>query len=222
MDKQLFPLINAKWTSPALDSFMATLSCLPVWILPMIVAVALVIVLGGFRARAMLVVLAVVVPVLDMGVSDTIKNLVNRARPREAKAGVRVVDLQQARPRILAVFKPAVVRITKAPTVASNGTPTGHSFPSGHVINTFGAATVISLFYRRRGPLAFIVAALVGYSRIYTGAHWPSDVVVTAFMGIGATLLLVAVLELAWRTLGGRVLPRIHARHPGLLEEAAA
>ncbi len=183
MDKQLFPLINAKWTSPALDSFMATMSCLPVWILPMIVALALALVLGGFRARAMLVVLAIVIPVMDAGVSDTIKKLVNRPRPREAKAGVRVVDLQQATPRFLAVFKPATVRVTKA----QPDSPSGHSFPSGHVINTFSAAMVISLFYRRRGPLAFIVAALVGYSRVYTGAHWPSDVVVTAFLGIGAT-----------------------------------
>lgn len=217
MDKQLFPLINLKWTSPALDSFMAALSCLPVWI-PFIVAGALAVaVCGGFKARAMLVVLALVIPVLDAGISDTIKKTINRPRPREAMPGVRVVDLKPGALRILSAFKPATVRVTTAKDVA----PTGHSFPSGHTINTFGAATVIALFYKRRGPLCFIAAALVGYSRIYTGAHWPSDVVVTAFLGIGAAFLLVAALELAWRKLGGRLMPRVFESHPGLLEEPA-
>lgn len=217
MDKQLFPLINLKWTSPALDSFMAALSCLPAWA-PFFAAGALAVaVCGGFKARAMLVVLALVIAVLDMGVSDTIKKAANRPRPRESMAGVRVVDLKPGTLRILSAFKPAVVRVTTAKDVV----PQGHSFPSGHVINTFGAATVITLFYKRRGLLCFIPAALVAYSRIYTGAHWPGDVVVTAFLGIGCAFLLVAALELAWRKLGGRLMPRVFEGHPGLLEEPA-
>lgn len=217
MDQKLFSLINAKWTSPALDSFMAALSSLPAWAPLIVLAVALAAVRGGFRARAMLVVLAVVIAVMDMGVSDTIKKIVNRPRPREAQAGVRVVDLQPGALRILSAFKPAVVTRSKAP----DEPPAGHSFPSGHAINTFSAATVLTLFYKRRGLLAFIPAALVGYSRIYTGAHWPSDVLVSAFLGVGATLLLVIVLELAWRKLGGRLMPRVFSNHPCLLEEAA-
>ena len=218
MDQKLFPLINVKWTGPALDSFMALLSSLAAWAPLIVLVAALVAVRGGFRARAMLVVLGLVIAVMDMGVSDTIKRTVNRPRPREMMEGVRVVDLQPGTPRLLSVFKPAAVHLSPFPTQ----NPTGHSFPSGHVINTFSAATVLTLFYKRRGLLCFIPAALVGWSRIYTGAHWPVDVLISAFIGLGGALLLVTAMELAWRKFGGRLMPRIFSSHPCLLEEAAA
>jgi undecaprenyl-diphosphatase len=218
MDQKLLFLINSRWTSPALDSFMATMSCMAAWAPLLAVAGILLAVKGGFKARAMLVALGIVIAMMDMGVSDTIKKIVHRARPRESMEGVRVVDLQPGMLRFLSVFKPAAVYLSAPPPA----NPTGHSFPSGHTINTFGAATVLTLFYKRRGLLAFIPAVLVGYSRIYVGAHWPSDVLTTAFIGIGATLLLMAALDLAWRKFGGSLMPGVFANHPALLEEAAA
>lgn len=200
-----------------MDSFMATLSCLEVWLPLIFIIAAVAAVRGGFRTRAMLVVLALVIAVMDAGVSDTIKKIVNRPRPREAQEGVRVVDLQPGAPRFLSVSKPADVHLSQAPEEPA----TGHSFPSGHTINTFSVATVLTLFYKKRGLWCFIPAALVGYSRIYTGAHWPSDVLVSAFLGVGTTLLLVIALELAWRKFGGHLMPRAYSKHPGLLEEAA-
>jgi undecaprenyl-diphosphatase len=218
MDQKLLFLINDQWTSPALDSFMATLSCFAAWAPLLIIVVAVAAVRGGFKARTMLVVLGIVIAVMDVGVSDTIKKIVHRPRPREARAGVRVVDLQPGTLRFLSIFEPAAVYLSPEP--AEN--PMGHSFPSGHAINNFGVATVLTLFYKRRGLLWFIPAALVAYSRVYVGAHWPSDVFVSAFLGTGAALLLVATLELAWRKFGGSLMPGVFANHPHLLEEAAA
>ena len=217
MDQKLLFLINDKWTSPALDSFMATLSCMAAWAPLLVIVAALVAVKGGFKARTMLVVLGIVIVVMDAGVSDTLKKIVHRPRPREALENVRVLDLQPGTLRFLSIFKPVALYLSPRPVA----NPTGHSFPSGHTINCFSAATVLTLFYKRRGLLAFIPAALVGYSRVYTGAHWPSDVLATAFLGVGAALLLVVALEWTWRKFGGRLMPRIFASHPSLLEEAA-
>lgn len=196
---------------------MATLSCFAAWVPLLVILGVLAWVRGGFRARATMVVLLIVVAVMDMGFSAALKRIVGRARPREAKEGVRVVDLQPGTIRTLSVFKPAVV----FPSPAPPDHPTGHSFPSSHTVNNFSAATVLTLFYRKRGWLYFIPAALVGYSRIYVGAHWPSDVIGSIFIAILASLALVALLAWAWRKFGARLMPVTFAAHPQLLEEAA-
>ncbi|MGB8355728.1 MAG: phosphatase PAP2 family protein, partial [Chthoniobacteraceae bacterium] len=215
--KLLF-LINRDWTSPALDSFMATLSCFAAWVPFAIIAIVLLWVFGGFKARAMLLSLAVVIAVSNTVVSDTIKKIVNRPRPRDSVSGLRVVDLQPSALRFLSIFKPPVV----TPSAPGSSDLPGHSFPSGHTINNFSAAMVFTLFYRRRGWLYFIPAALVAYSRIYVGAHWPGDVVTSAFLGMGVTLLVVSVLEWAWRKYAARWMPALHALHPSLLEGTPA
>jgi undecaprenyl-diphosphatase len=84
-------------------------------------------------------------------------------------------------------------------------------------MNTISVALVTACFYRRRGWLAFIPALLVAWSRIYTGSHWPTDIVISLLLGLGSTLLLLCSLEWLWRRLGARALPAIHKAHPSLL-----
>jgi len=84
-------------------------------------------------------------------------------------------------------------------------------------VNTIAVALVTACFYRRYGWLSFIPALLVAYSRIYTGSHWPSDVITSIFLGLGTTLLMLVLLAWLWRTKGGRILPKIHQQHPELL-----
>lgn len=66
-----------------------------------------------------------------------------------------------------------------------------NSFPSGHAVFSFMTATVIG--YRRpwrwKAPL-FSVALLVGYARVYMGAHYPLDVAAGAMVGIFAGLVV--------------------------------
>jgi undecaprenyl-diphosphatase len=59
-----------------------------------------------------------------------------------------------------------------------------NSFPSGHSNTAFAAATLLALSFGGMYWLAFGMAGIVGYSRIYLGAHFPSDVVAGALLGI--------------------------------------
>jgi len=66
-----------------------------------------------------------------------------------------------------------------------------NSFPSGHATTVFALAAALSLFFPRwRLPLVGF-AAVVGLSRIIVGAHYLSDVMAGAYVGIMTVFLLV-------------------------------
>ena len=213
MDQQIFFLINRTCAHPSLDALMAVLSCWDLWWPFLIVAVAWIWLAGGFRARMMLVAAIVAVGITDGLVVNSIKHAVGRTRPKDMLEGARSLDLAKAKPRFLALAKPLKSRLTPPGKILERG----NSFPSGHTANNFAVATVVFLFYRRRGWLAFVPAALVGYSRMYVGAHWPTDVAASCVLGTLLGILVVRGLAWLWQKFGGRLLPHLHSVHPELL-----
>jgi undecaprenyl-diphosphatase len=71
------------------------------------------------------------------------------------------------------------------------------SFPSGHTTASFALAMAAALVFRRLGPWPLVAAALVGFSRIVVGMHYPGDVLAGALLG---TLTPLALHRLARRT----------------------
>jgi membrane-associated phospholipid phosphatase len=97
---------------------------------------------------------------------QVLKNLLCRARPSAADAGVFFSEF----PCVPAPYALA-------------------SFPSGHATTVFALATVLSLWYPRGTAAWLALAAVVGWSRIALGPHFPSDVVAGAVLGVVVALV---------------------------------
>jgi undecaprenyl-diphosphatase len=63
------------------------------------------------------------------------------------------------------------------------------SFPSNHAAAAFAVAASIWLWRRKDGWVWFLLAAIIGFSRIWSGIHYPTDIVGGAILGV-----LIAVM----------------------------
>lgn len=62
--------------------------------------------------------------------------------------------------------------------------PKDYSFPSGHTLSSFAAAMSIYINKKNFGKIAFILAILISFSRLYLYVHYPTDVLFGAALGI--------------------------------------
>jgi membrane-associated phospholipid phosphatase len=69
-----------------------------------------------------------------------------------------------------------------------------HSFPSGHVDASVGFFAVLLFARRRIGVACLPIPILIGFSRLYLGAHYLSDVVCAAVLGFLVALFVWRVL----------------------------
>lgn len=82
--------------------------------------------------------------------------------------------------------------------------PNSYSFPSGHTLSSFAAATALFCSFRRAGIGAYGIAALIALSRLYLCVHFPSDVLAGLVLGVLAGALAQYVVN--------RCLDRLHYR----------
>ena len=100
---------------------------------------------------------------INVVTTTVLKNLVNRTRPADQYPGEVFVS------------NPSL----------------GKSFPSGHTSQAFAMATTLTLQYKKwyvTAP-AYLWAGCVGYSRLYMGKHYPTDVLAGALLGAGSSYL---------------------------------
>ncbi|MEO6208570.1 MAG: phosphatase PAP2 family protein [Gemmatimonadaceae bacterium] len=78
----------------------------------------------------------------------------------------------------------------------------GFGFPSGHAVVAFGAAAILARMFPRARWVFYAAAAGCAVSRLLAHAHYLSDVVAAAFIGI-------AVAAILWRYMAPREIPAI-------------
>src|SRR3712207_5371569 len=126
--------------------------------------------------------------VLWMGIASLLWLFGGRFGRRAALRGLMSVAISSAvangpakylarRPRPIVDDVPLVRRWKKAPRSTS--------FPSGHSASAFAFATGAALELPALAAPLHPLAAAVAYSRVYTGAHYPSDVLVGSALGTG-------------------------------------
>lgn len=74
---------------------------------------------------------------------------------------------------------------------------TAYSFPSGHTVSIFTAATVFTYISRKKswGIVFLIIALLVGYSRMYLSQHFLEDVIAGSMIGVFVTAIWLSWID---------------------------
>jgi len=106
-------------------------------------------------------------------------------RKNKSRAGILLLAGLTATYYASSFFKGWVARprpFVSLPDVRALVAESGFSFPSSHATQAFMSAMVLSVFFRNRA-LFFALAIAVGFSRIYLGVHYASDVIAGALLG---------------------------------------
>jgi undecaprenyl-diphosphatase len=159
-DTQLFIFLNGIH-SPFWDTIMWWISGTKSWIPLYLVIIAVIIYQKRKKAILVLLFIALLIFLSDQLSVHLFKNVVQRLRPCHA------ADLQD------------IVPLVKNKCGGKFG------FVSSHASNTFAIATFLVLLFKNRifGVFIFIWAAIVSYSRIYLGVHFPLDIICGGLFG---------------------------------------
>lgn len=158
LDKMIFHAINTSFTSSFLDTVMIFLSGVYPWIL----FFSLLLIWGGMRYKKsflkIALSLAVLVSLTDLMAFRVLKQNIARKRP--------------------------CIEMTDVRLVTSCGGEFG--FPSNHSANAAALALFLHLTLRRRSLTSLLVlfVFLIGYSRVYLAAHYPTDVLAGYLLGV--------------------------------------
>jgi undecaprenyl-diphosphatase len=160
IDQHLLLWLNGHH-SPFLDHVMFLVSGRFEWMPLYALIIALII--RRYRWKSLWILLAVIIMIT---LSDQLANLL--------KAGVK---------RLRPCKDPQIGHLVHLVNNYCGGT---YGFVSGHAANSFALATFVSLLFRRKWATSGMIlwAALVSYSRIYLGVHYPGDVIGGALLGM--------------------------------------
>jgi membrane-associated phospholipid phosphatase len=119
----------------------------------------------------------------EMGIA-ALRNRRNAKRIlREAAFPLLITGLLVEFP-IKAYFKRRRPFITIIQAIVIGKKPGTWSFPSGHAAGAFAGAWLLNRIFPRVGPVRYVLASLVGFSRIYLGDHYPGDVASGSLIGM--------------------------------------
>lgn len=167
-DAYLFFLLNYKAQNVVLDLLMPILTNLDYWRIPIVLLAMSLLVFGRKRGRIAVLLLILGITLSDQVCNNVLKPLVGRIRPCNVLDNVNLL-----------------INCTKS-----------FSFPSSHATNIFTGMIIFSFVYPKLRIGLLIVAALVAYSRVYVGVHYPFDVVVGTALGVACAITIITIYKI--------------------------
>ena len=155
-DILLLKLFNRSFANPLFDFVFPFITDSSNWFLPLIVFYFYLFRDDWKRALKVFLITVLCLALTDAVAAQIIKPVVGRIRPSH-----ELVDM---------------IRLL----VGRGGK---YSFPSNHAANSMAFAIITCFFYPQMRRWLFIIPILVGFSRVYVGVHYPSDVIAGAFFG---------------------------------------
>lgn len=209
LDLRVFRWINRGLNHPILDQFFNIVADGRFWTPPLLLLAIYFLFRGKDRTKAWVALTLLSVAIGDPLITNPLKHLFDRPRPYQSVEGVREVSPGSGEQR----WEPAV-RISGIP---EQDIPHGRSFPSSHVANATAAAMSARLVWgpALRWPWYFV--ALAGLGRIYTGDHYPTDVLASIPLSMLYTWVIAQIANSIWKKVGKRWFPKLFARLPSLL-----
>ncbi len=175
IDRLLFSFFNRTVANPVFDVLMPFITDLNKHTISFVIVGLILLALiiwGGKTGRIVAFGLILVVALTDQFNSSVLKSIFYRSRPCHF-----VND----------IFNVENVRLL----VGCGG---GRSFPSSHAANNASVATFLAFYYPRLKWWFISFAVLIGFSRIYIGVHFPSDVMAGFLVGIVCGYAIIAIM----------------------------
>jgi undecaprenyl-diphosphatase len=191
LDLFLFRAINRDLSNALFDLLMPVITNPGPFLVPFAGAGIGLLVWGGRKGR-LAVVTALVLLLVSNSANELVKFWIQRPRPCQALEAVRLL-------------------------VGCTGS---FSFPSSHAANITAQALLFASLYRPLAFPLFLVAALVGYSRVYVGVHYPADVAGGVLVGlISAAVFIRLAREVEGRLAAADDRPPLTDDRPSITDD---
>ncbi len=176
IDINLFYLINRGCQNSFFDLVMPVMSDMKYFYIPLGLLWVFMVAKKNLKSRTIAVTILLLIAVSDFVNSKVIKPVIGRPKPYYTITNIHY-------------YKDKIWTITSKTEKAVKSI--NYAFPSSHATNTFAAAFFLSYYYPKFISFFYLIAILVGYSRIYLGVHYPFDVIAGGIEGTLFGLMFV-------------------------------